>query len=325
MKISIVVPVYNGEETIKECLNALINQDYPKKNYEIIVIDGASTDRTPEIVNDVSKKAEAVGIFFKYIRNQEREGRLLARINGAKEATHDLLLFIDSRCIANRNLLENIEKINYQPIVGNLSVKFENSISRFYWLIRKKLYHPYLEKRFEPIYIEKENFEKIGKGTTIFFCNKELFLSSQPEDRGKSVSDDTKLLWNIVQRKKTLKHPDVKAIYLPRNSLKEEIKHTFQRGPKFVDYYLDLKKGKFWIFVFSPLFLSILTISLVLINFTYFLYWLSLSMFIFISISIWLSRNIRDFFIVIALLPIVGFAFEMGILKGLTLRMMEAI
>jgi len=325
MKISIIVPVYNGEETIEECLNALANQDYVKKNYEIIVVNDASTDRTPEIISNVGKKAEKAGIPFKYIRNQEREGRLFARINGAKEATHNLLLFIDSRCIANLDLLKNIKKIDYQPIVGNPSVKSVNSISRFYWLIRKKMYHSYFGMRFEPTYIEKDNFEKIAKGTGIFFCNKELFLSSQPRNRGKYVSDDTKLLRNIVQKKKILKHPDIKVTYLPRHSLKEEIKHTFQRGPKFVDYYLDLRKEKFWMFIFLPLFLSILTITLILINFTFFLYWLSLSIFIYVSISIWLSRNIKDFFIVIALLPIVGFAFEMGILKGLALKMLEIV
>ncbi len=302
-----------------------MKQDYLKTNYEIIVIDGASTDRTPEIVNDVSKKAEEVGISFKYIRNQEREGRLLARMHGAKEATYNLLLFIDSRCIAYRDLLNKIDEIDYEPIVGNPLVKFDNSISRFYRLIRKRLYRRCFGEKFEPVYMEKENFEKIGKGTTIFLCNKELFLSSQPGSGSQYVSDDTKLLWNVVRKKKILKHPDVKVTYLPRNSLKEEIGHTFQRGPKFVDYYLDLRKQRFWMFIFSPLFLSILTISLLLINFTYFLYCLSLAMLIHVSISIWLSKNIRDFFIVVALFPIVGFAFEMGILKGLTLKLLEVI
>jgi glycosyltransferase involved in cell wall biosynthesis len=323
MKISIIVPVYNGEETIEECLNALINQDYPRKGYEIIIIDGASTDRTPEIVGYVGTKAKKARIHFKYIRNQEREGRLLARIHGAEEATYDLLLFVDSRCIANRSLLKNIKEINYQPIVGNPLVKFDNSISRFYWLIRKALYRRYFGEKFEPVYVGKENFEKIVKGTTVFLCNKELFISSQPEHKHRHVSDDTKLLWNIVQKKKILKHPDIKVTYLPRHSLREEIRHTFQRGPKFVDYYLDLGKEKFWMFIFSPLFLLILTVSLLLVNFTYFLYWLSLSIFIHVSVSIWLSKNIKDFFIVIALLPVVGFVFEMGILKGLTLKMLR--
>ncbi len=92
-----------------------------------------------------------------------------------------------------------------------------------------------------------------------------------------------------------------------------------------MDYYLDLRKQRFWMFIFLPLFLSILTIALLLVNSTYFLYWLSLSVFVHVSISIWLSKNTRDFFIVVALLPIVGFAFEMGIFKGLTLKMLEVM
>lgn len=325
MKISIIVPVHNGEETIEECLSALINQDYQKEKYEIVVVDDASTDRTSGIVGYVREKGKRIGISCRYVRNQRREGRLLARINGAKEATHSLLLFVDSRCIANADLLGNIKKIGYQPIVGNPIVAFDDSISRFSWLVRRRLYHPYFGKRFEPIYIERKNFEKIGKGTGIFLCNRELFLQSQPDLMGDSVSDDTKLLWNLVQKRKILKHPDVKVTYLPRHSLRETITHTFQRGPKFVDYYLGLRKERFWMFIFSPLLLSILTVSLLLINFTYFLCWLSLLMFILVSTSIWLSENARDFFIVIALLPIVGFAFEMGILKGLTVKMLKVM
>ena len=317
MKISIVVPVYNGEETIEACLGSLLNQDYPKKDFEIIVVDGGSTDGTPDIIDKVLEKAERVGINLRCLRSREREGRLSARIKGAEEATHNLLLFTDSRCTADRNILKSIRKIGYHPIVGNPLVEFGTPLSRFHWLIRRKLYYPYFGEEFIPIYIETENFDKIGKGTTVFFCSKELFLSSQPENRDEYASDDTKLLWNIVQERKILKHPEVKVTYLPRQSLKEEIKHTFRRGPKFVDYYLDLRKRKFWMFIFSPLFSMVLTISLLLVNFTYLLYWLSLLFFTLFVTSIWLSENVKDFSIVMALLPVLGIAFELGILKGL--------
>jgi len=325
VKISIIVPVYNGEDTIEECLDALINQNYLKKNYEIILVDDASIDRTPEIVRNLMKNVEELGLSFKYVRNLERKGRLLTRTNGAKEATHDLLLFIDSRCIAHQDLLRKIEEINYEPIVGNPLMKSDNSISRFYLLVRKRFYGRHFGERFEPIYIEKENFDRIGKGTGIFICNKELFLLSQPESRSVYVSDDTKLLWNVVQKKKILKHPDVKAAYLPRHCLKEEIEHTLQRGPKFVDYYLDISKKNFWIFIALPFILLILTVSLLLTNFTYFLYWLYILAFAYVSLSVLLAKNIKDFFIIMALLPVVGLAFEIGILKGVTLKMLEVI
>ncbi len=323
MKVSIIIPVYNGESTIEQCLDALVNQDYTKNDFEIIVVDGCSTDRTPEIVGKVLKKSKNLGIIFKYIRSQEREGRLLARIKGGEEANYNLLLFIDSRLIVDRNILKNIEKIDYNPMVGNPLMKVDTPLSRFFWLIRKK-YYPHSGEKFKPVYIEEENFDKIGKGTTLFLCNKDLFLSSQLVDKGEHVSDDIKLLWNIVQKRKILEHPDFKGTYLSRSSLKEEIIHTFWRGPKFVDYYLDLRKRNFWIFIFLPLFSLFLTISLFLINFIYFLYWLTLLFFFLLSTSIWLSENINDFFIIIILLPIIFITFELGILKGLEIKFLRA-
>ncbi|GAG87333.1 unnamed protein product, partial [marine sediment metagenome] len=233
MKVSIIVPAYNEEKNIQECLEALIDQDYPEKDYEIIIVDDCSTDKTPEIIKNISENAKETNLVIKYIRNDKNEGNAQTRINGAKKATNSLLLFIDSKIIVDRKTLKNINIINYMPIVGNPIIIYENSTSRFSYLVRKKVYYPYFGEEFEPVYFSKHNFDKISKGTGIFFCSKELFISSQPKDLSKTASYDIKLLWNIVQKKKILKHPDIKGKYLTRKSLKEEIKHTFHRGPKF--------------------------------------------------------------------------------------------
>jgi glycosyltransferase involved in cell wall biosynthesis len=48
--ISVVVPVYNGDRIIGNCVESLLNQSYPKDNYEIIVVDNGSTDNTRAII-----------------------------------------------------------------------------------------------------------------------------------------------------------------------------------------------------------------------------------------------------------------------------------
>ena len=49
-QISIIIPAYNEEKVIADCLKSVYNQDYPKDKMEVIVVDGHSTDKTAEIV-----------------------------------------------------------------------------------------------------------------------------------------------------------------------------------------------------------------------------------------------------------------------------------
>ena len=50
MKVSIIIPTLNSGKTLKECLDALANLDYPRGEFEIIIVDNGSRDNTEEIV-----------------------------------------------------------------------------------------------------------------------------------------------------------------------------------------------------------------------------------------------------------------------------------
>ena len=52
-QISIVIPAYNEERFIEDCLNSVYQQDYPKELLEVIVVDGNSEDRTAEIIREM--------------------------------------------------------------------------------------------------------------------------------------------------------------------------------------------------------------------------------------------------------------------------------
>ena len=63
IKISIIIPAYNAEKYIKRTLNSLINQTF--SNLEIIVINDGSTDKTSDIVKDISKRDNRIKIIDK--------------------------------------------------------------------------------------------------------------------------------------------------------------------------------------------------------------------------------------------------------------------
>ena len=88
--ISIVVPAYNKEPYIKQCMDSLVNQTF--KNIEIIVVDDASTDNTLQILRDYEKKDSRV----KIIAKEHNCGRHVARKTGVQETIGDYVLFVDA-------------------------------------------------------------------------------------------------------------------------------------------------------------------------------------------------------------------------------------
>ena len=87
--VSIIIPAYNAERTIKQCLESIMSQDYTG-DYEVIVVDDGSTDSTPHIVSGFS----TVKLF-----RQKNAGPASARNKGASEAKGEIILFTDSDCV----------------------------------------------------------------------------------------------------------------------------------------------------------------------------------------------------------------------------------
>ncbi len=97
--VSVIIPSYNSEETIEECLQSLLHQTY-KEAYEIILVD-SSIDRTPEIVREKFN-------MIKFIHLNEKTDPGTARNIGIQESRGDLLLFIDSDCRADSDWMEKM-------------------------------------------------------------------------------------------------------------------------------------------------------------------------------------------------------------------------
>lgn len=100
--VSIIMPTYNREKTIKRAINSLINQTY--KNIEIIIVDDGSKDNTVKLIKEYKDKR------IKLFSLKENKGANYARNKGLQEAKGEFITFQDSDDEAHLNKIEELHK-----------------------------------------------------------------------------------------------------------------------------------------------------------------------------------------------------------------------
>jgi len=101
LSISVVVVTLNRAESLQEALRSLIRQE--RQPDEVIVVDNGSTDNTKEVVLNFKDKLN-----IKYVY-EVQSGIPYARNAGIRNATKDIIAFIDDDCVADRNWLKYLE------------------------------------------------------------------------------------------------------------------------------------------------------------------------------------------------------------------------
>lgn len=99
--ISIIVPVYNTEEYISECLDSILSQTYP--HFEVICVDDGSSDNSRIILEKYQEKDKRIKII-----KQKNQGVSVARNSGMEAARSEYLAFLDSDDLWNETFLEKM-------------------------------------------------------------------------------------------------------------------------------------------------------------------------------------------------------------------------
>ena len=90
-KLSVIIPMYNAEKYIANCLDSILNSDLPKECYEVAIINDGSKDKGPEIAQEyVSRHSN-----FIYL-NQKNQGQSMARNYGIREAQGEYIWCVDA-------------------------------------------------------------------------------------------------------------------------------------------------------------------------------------------------------------------------------------
>ncbi len=214
-KVSVTIPVYNGQRTLRHCLSSVLNQTY--KNYEVIVVDNNSTDKTKEIIKEFQEKSKKIKYFF-----EPKRGRGHARNRYVIEAKGSIIAMTDSDCIVSEDW---IEKLTEPIISGEESVVmgFEQDIIKNYWTrniqkanwnyIKQNLYGNYLN------HVDTKNF-----AIRASLMKKMMF------DSRLNNFEDFDLYMRLKRVAKIRFIPSIKVSHYHKTSFKKFIMNNFDRA-----------------------------------------------------------------------------------------------
>ncbi len=328
--VSVIVCTYNGENRIKDCLDALITQDYPQDRYETIVVDDGSTDRTDEIVSKYP---------VKIIKHRKNLGISSARNTGLRNANGTIVAYTDDDCIPKKSWIKNLVKsyTNGVIAVGGLTIPFstktimekymaetgygnpaplefrksKNPFYRFY-IYLKDMFWPITTNQNDPVQVTD-----IYTGNASF--RKRVLKEAGEWEEDLNSSEDLEMCEKLNEKfknKKILFTKKAVVIHKHQTSFFYFLKQTFKRSEDILKCYLKYNK----IPPVFPLPLFILLLIFIIGYFNILLGFLTLIIsphFFYLWWSIKFFRKLKLYYL---LFPYMQFSLELatilGILRG---------
>ena len=245
-KVSFIIPARNEEKYIRECIESLLNLDYPKEKVEIIFAEGNSNDRTREIIEDYAKKYENIKVY-----DNPGGNTAVGRNICIQNSTGDMLMNFSAHAIAPKNLLRVLAlKLKEQPenVAGvgcsNVSPQKQNFVGKvagYTFLgfmagsgvfMQNTVFKEerYVEHMAFTLY-RREIFKKVGMFDPDFWCGQDAEFDIRVKKAGYKIlytpevvvyhfkRDTVKGLfkqlyrYGIARAKMVKKHPDTLRIY----------------------------------------------------------------------------------------------------------------
>ncbi len=227
--VSIIIPCFQERDFIAKCLDSLLDNDYPRDNLEILVMDGGSTDGTKDIIKKYGKAYPSIIL-------KDNPGRYpsSAMNKGIKESRGEIIIRCDAHACYDKDYIQRLtdwlirdESIGNaggiwvnKPAFNNLKAKAISYALGCSLCVGPNKYRTGITKK--PIFVDtvpfgawrREVFDKVG------LFNEE-FLRAQD------------LEFNMRLRKagyKILLDPEIKSYYFPRSSFKKLFRMMYQCG-----------------------------------------------------------------------------------------------
>lgn len=267
-KVSLVIPTYNEEKTIFRKIENLKNLNYPKKMFEILVIDSNSSDNTKEIVADLIERYKGI-LNLKLLCQKCRLGKALAINFALKHCKGEICIISDADATFEKNaiikLVENFADPKIGAVTGKLIILNANQSS-----ITK------LEKNYRTIFEILRVGETNLDSTPVFNGPIMAFRRNLIQELdSETIADDTEMSLKIrKQGFKAIYTPDAIAYEYTPTTFSSRTKQKIRRGqgiiqsfvrnkdilfnPKYSIYGSVILPSEFFMHIISPILLLII-------------------------------------------------------------------
>ena len=220
LHVSVIIPVRNRADEIAACLDSLSRLRYPKEKLEIIVVDDASEDHTPEVISRFPVRLISV---------KNRSQASFCRNVGAKEAIGEILAFIDSDCVADslwlRELVPAFRETGIGVVGGVVDSVFEGKAVDRYEKVKSSLNMGPWFRRSE----EADRFFYVPSCNLL--TRKELFSGLGGFRADLHVGEDVDYCWRVQDRGYEIDYrPRGKIFHRHRNTLWSFCSRRFDYG-----------------------------------------------------------------------------------------------
>lgn len=221
MRISVVIPTYNEEKCIGECLRCLNAGE--EKPYEIIVADGMSTDDTVKIARKYGASV---------VENRRRHAAG-GRNEGIKRAKGDIIAFIDADCVPDKSWLREIKKAFEEEDIDGLGTYIEpahptNIYEEFWGKLSLQILMTYDN---EPYYVTEKTLNTAFITASCAYKRKLLYKIKGFSNYFANNAEDIDLCWRALDAGARLKYvPAAKIIAHSPTTIKGICKKSFRNG-----------------------------------------------------------------------------------------------
>ena len=185
MKVSVVIPAYNEESNLGDCLRCLVEQTLSKAEFEVIVVDNLSTDSTVAIAQSFADRLNL------QIASAPKGSISAVRNHGASLGNGEILAFLDADCLAPEIWLsEALNRASDASIWGAHYLIPEDAtwVSRVWFLFQAKSMDGAVS--FLPagdLFIHKVNFEQLGGFDESIVTSEDVDLCARASNMGMSI------------------------------------------------------------------------------------------------------------------------------------------